>query len=122
MGLVPLSLFLACACVVVNFDLVDAFEAHQAEQARRARRHYHNHALVVERPSPTSLGLRRRHRGDLSRGPGVPLVLLRVRRQRSGVTLTLDPGSASIRATPGVVTASCHNDADPNVKWVSAET
>lgn len=35
MGLVPFSLFLACACVVVNFDLVDSFEAQQADQARR---------------------------------------------------------------------------------------
>jgi hypothetical protein len=36
MGLSPISLFLACACVVVNFELIDAFEARQAETARRA--------------------------------------------------------------------------------------
>ena len=35
MGLTPLALFLACACVVVNFGLVDAFEAHELEEARR---------------------------------------------------------------------------------------
>ncbi len=35
MGVTPLGLFLACACVAVNFSLVDAFEAHQAEEARR---------------------------------------------------------------------------------------
>jgi len=36
MGLSPISLFLACACVVVNFELIDAFEARQIEAARRA--------------------------------------------------------------------------------------
>jgi hypothetical protein len=36
MGIVPESLFLACACVVVNFALIDSFEAHQADAARRA--------------------------------------------------------------------------------------
>lgn len=35
MGVSPLGLFLACACVVVNFGQIDAFEAHQAEEARR---------------------------------------------------------------------------------------
>ncbi|HUZ19552.1 MAG TPA: hypothetical protein VMU75_03155 [Acidimicrobiales bacterium] len=36
MGVTPLGLFLACACVVVNFGLIDAFEAHQAEKARQS--------------------------------------------------------------------------------------
>ena len=36
MGIVPESLFVACACVVVNFGLIDSFEAHRAEEARRA--------------------------------------------------------------------------------------
>lgn len=36
MGLTPFALFVACACVVVNFELVDAFEAHELEEARRS--------------------------------------------------------------------------------------
>ncbi|MGH9292739.1 MAG: hypothetical protein ACRDZ6_08205 [Acidimicrobiales bacterium] len=35
MGVTPLALFVACACVVVNFGLIDAFEAHKVEEARR---------------------------------------------------------------------------------------
>ncbi|MDA8314564.1 MAG: hypothetical protein M0010_05240 [Actinomycetota bacterium] len=34
MGLTPLGLFLACACVVVNFGLVDAFEARRGRVMR----------------------------------------------------------------------------------------
>ncbi len=61
MGLVPLSLFLACACVVVNFDLVDAFEAHQADQARRAAT-----------PLPRPRARRRKTLADLARAPAPP--------------------------------------------------
>jgi hypothetical protein len=61
MGLVPLSLFLACACVVVNFDLIDVFEAHQAEQARRA---------VTPLPRPRAR--RRTTLADLARVPAPP--------------------------------------------------
>jgi len=59
MGLVPLSLFLACACVVVNFDLIDAFEAHQ--QARRD-------ATPLRRPRAR----RRKTLADLARAPAPP--------------------------------------------------
>jgi hypothetical protein len=61
MGLVPLSLFLACACVVVNFDLIDAFEAHQSDAARRA-------ATPVPRPRAR----RRKTLADLARAPAPP--------------------------------------------------
>ena len=54
MGLVPFSLFLACACVVVNFDLVDSFEAQQADQARRGGTEYHDRAVVDGAPWLTS--------------------------------------------------------------------
>ena len=36
MGLTPMSLFLACALVVRNLAVIDAFEARQAEDRRRA--------------------------------------------------------------------------------------
>ena len=35
-GLTPLALFVACASVVVNLGLVDAFEAHELEEAGRS--------------------------------------------------------------------------------------
>ena len=56
MGLVPLSLFLACACVVVNFDLIDAFQAHQA--TRRGAP-----------PQPRPRARRRKTLADLARAP-----------------------------------------------------
>ena len=61
MGLVPLSLFLACACVVVNFGLVDAFEAHQADLARR-----------IATPVPRPRRRRRKTLSDLVRAPAPP--------------------------------------------------
>ena len=59
MGVAPLSIFLACACVVVNFGLIDCFETHKAEQAartalgpppRRRRRRTTLAALVAPAP------------------------------------------------------------------------
>ncbi len=35
MGVTPLALFCACACVVVNFGLIHAFCRHEAEEAAR---------------------------------------------------------------------------------------
>ena len=35
MSVTPLGLFLACACVVVNFGLIDAFERHEVAAAAR---------------------------------------------------------------------------------------
>jgi len=58
LGLVPLSLFLACACVVVNFSLVDAFEAKEADRARRAGT-----------PVPRPRRRRRRTLADLAASP-----------------------------------------------------
>lgn len=37
MGLAPMSLFVACALVVRNLAVVDAFEKRQADDQRRAR-------------------------------------------------------------------------------------
>ena len=54
MGVTPLGLFLACACVVVNFGLVDAFERHEIAQARRS-------TPPIPRPRPR----RRRTLADL---------------------------------------------------------
>lgn len=45
MGVTPLSLFLACACVVVNFGLLDTFEA---QEARRTT------PLVPTTPTPAA--------------------------------------------------------------------
>ena len=56
MGLTPLALFVACACVVVNFGLVDAFEAHELEEARRS-----------SPPQPRPRKRRRRTLADLAR-------------------------------------------------------
>jgi hypothetical protein len=58
MGVVPLTLFLASACVVVNFDLLDAFEAHQLRQAvtapplRPRRRRRKTLADLAQPPAP----------------------------------------------------------------------
>ena len=57
LGLTPLALFLACACVVVNFGLVDAFEAHELEEARQRR----------TPPEPRPRRRRRRTLADLVR-------------------------------------------------------
>jgi hypothetical protein len=54
MGVTPLGLFFACAVVVVNFGLIDAFERRQAEEALR-------HSPPVPRPRPR----RRRTLADL---------------------------------------------------------
>jgi hypothetical protein len=56
MGPTPLALFLACACVVVNFGLVDTFEAHKLEEARRRTP-----------PEPRPRQRRRRTLADLAR-------------------------------------------------------
>ena len=74
LGLTPLALFLACACVIVDFGLVDAFEAHQAEDARRS-----------SPPQPRPRKRRRRTLADLAR------------------TATDAPhiGAASLRGEPG---------------------
>ncbi len=56
MGLTSLALFLACACVVVNFGLVDTFEAHKLEEARRRTP-----------PGPRPRRRRRRALADLAR-------------------------------------------------------
>ena len=61
MGLVPLSLFLACACVVVNFGLVDAFETHQADAAQR-----------VAIGPPRRRSRRRKTLADLAQAPAPP--------------------------------------------------
>ncbi len=58
MGLTPLALFVACACVVVNFGLVDAFEAHELEEARRS---------TPRQPRPRKR--RRRTLAELARAP-----------------------------------------------------
>ena len=56
MGVTPLGLFLACACVVVNFGLVDAFERHEVAAAARQ-------SPPLARPRPR----RRRTLADLAR-------------------------------------------------------
>ena len=61
MGLTPLALFLACACLVVNFGLVDAFETHELEQARRS-----------SPPQPRPRTRRRRTLADLARATTGP--------------------------------------------------
>ena len=53
MGLVPMSLFVACALIVRNLAVADAFSAHEAENARR---------IAAGRPPRT----RRRQRTTLS--------------------------------------------------------
>ncbi len=61
MGLVGLSLFLACACVVVNFSLLDSFEAQQSERAHRATT-----------PVPRPRRRRRKTLADLARPEAPP--------------------------------------------------
>ena len=56
MGLTPLALFVACACVVASFGLVDAFETHELEEARRS-----------SPPQPRPRKRRRRTLADLAR-------------------------------------------------------
>ncbi len=56
MGVTPLALFLACACVAVNFGLIDAFERHELAAALRR-------SPPVPRPRPR----RRRTLADLAR-------------------------------------------------------
>ncbi|MDA8296398.1 MAG: hypothetical protein M0004_07415 [Actinomycetota bacterium] len=55
MGVTPFGLFLACACAIVNFGLVDTFKRHADDVSRRS-------GPPVPRPRPR----RRRTLADLA--------------------------------------------------------